>query len=134
MRKSMSTMAIVAVCLSVSIANATPATDWVGGQEKKMEKGGAIPEGSKAAGCGMQTDKQAHAECTAAFDVAKIYGEALKDDLKHILKIDEIANPVLRQEAMDAAVDAYNDSLQAVTKRLRAIENIFKQVISSARP
>lgn len=130
----MSTMAVIAVCLSVSIANATPVTDWVDGLEKKLDNAAAITERSKAARCGMQTDKQAHAECVQAFDVAKIYGDALKEDLKHLLKIDTIANPVLRQEAMDAAVDAYNDSLQALTKRLRSIENIFKQVISSARP
>src|SRR3989344_998803 len=134
MRKILCTLAIAAAFLAAPVAKATPVTDWVDGQKRILVNSMATAERSKTARCGMQIDKQAHFACYRVFEIARIYDEALKADLENISRLDKVENPALKKQLIEAAVTAYNDSAKAGTQRLRAIEEIFKQVISSARP
>lgn len=133
MREILCILAMVAACFPVSIANASPVTDWVKSQETILAKVMAATEERKIARCGMQTDKEAQTACLQAFDVAKYFDETLKVDLDNIARVDRTRNPKLRKQLVDAGVIAYNKNVDAGTARLQAIDDIFNHIVTAER-
>ncbi len=133
MRKLLCTLAIVAAFSHVSIATASPITEWVKSQEKELAKAMAKTGEKNIARCGMQTDKEAKAACSQAFDVAKYFDETLRVDLQNIARVDQIKNPKLRKQLVDAGIKAYKKNIAAGTERLEGIDEIFQQIVTAER-